>query len=242
VEVAMSEAMRTWLEILFNVGYLIVVWALVIMMAWRQAQVQPDQLPLARRIMWAFALLALGDTGHVGLRVLAYALGGLDANPTLVGIGALATAITVTFFYMLMLDAWRLRFKCSIGWFGYLLLLAGIVRLVIMTLPQNEWGNVVPPQPFSLYRNLPLIVQGLGVMLLILRDAVAAKDRTFTWIGVMIFVSYAFYTPVILFVQQAPVVGMLMIPKTLAYVAIAVIASRELYNPHLMIKLKAANT
>ncbi len=237
----MSEAMRTWLEILFNISYLIVVWALVIAMARRQARVQPDRLPLARRIMWAFALLALGDTGHVGFRVLAYALGGLDANPMLVGLGALATAITVTFFYMLMLDAWRLRFKRSIGWFGYCLLLAGVVRLVLMALPQNEWGSVVPPQPFSLYRNLPLIVQGLGVMALILRDAIAAKDRPFTWIGAMIFVSYAFYTPVILWVQQAPLVGMLMIPKTLAYVAIAVIAYRELYGSRLVTKLKAAN-
>ena len=237
----MSEAMRTWLEILFNIGYLIVVWTLVIMMVRRQAQVQPDRLPQARRIMWAFALLALGDTGHVGFRVLAYALGGLDANPTLVGLGALATAITVTFFYMLMLDVWRLRFKRSIGWFGYCLLLAGVVRLMLMALPQNEWGSVVPPQPFSLHRNLPLIVQGLGVMLLMLRDAITAKDGPFIWIGAMIFVSYAFYTPVILWVQQAPLVGMLMIPKTLAYVAIAVIAYRELYGKQSAAKFKTAN-
>jgi hypothetical protein len=237
----MSEAMRTWLEILFNISYLIVVWALVIAMARRPARVQPDRLPLARRIMWAFALLALGDTGHVGFRVLAYALGGLDANPTLVGLGALATAITVTFFYMLMLDAWRLRFKRSFGWFGYCLLLAGVARLVLMALPQNEWGSVVPPQPFSLYRNLPLMIQGLGAMVLILRDAVVTRDRTFTWIGAMIFVSFAFYTPVILFVQQSPLMGMLMIPKTLAYVAIAIIVYRELYRPPTTTKLKTAN-
>jgi hypothetical protein len=236
----MSEAMRTWVEVLFNISYLIVVWALVVMMAKRQAQLRPAQLPLAKRMIWAFALLALGDTGHVGFRVLAYASGGLDANPTLVGLGALATAITVTFFYMLVLDVWRRRFQRPLGWFGYALLLAGIVRLALMMLPQNEWGNVVPPQPFGLYRNLPLMVQGLGVMGLILRDAIAAKDRAFTWIGAMIFVSYAFYTPVILWVQQSPILGMLMIPKTLAYVAIAVIAYRELYAAQAATKLKAA--
>jgi hypothetical protein len=27
---------------------------------------------------WAFFLLALGDTGHVGFRVAAYALGGME--------------------------------------------------------------------------------------------------------------------------------------------------------------------
>ncbi len=91
----MSESMRTLVEVIFNISYLIVVWALVIMMVRQQARVQPDRLPLAKRVMWAFALLALGDTGHVGFRVLAYATGGLEANPTLVGLGALATAITV---------------------------------------------------------------------------------------------------------------------------------------------------
>jgi hypothetical protein len=36
---------------------------------------------------------------------------------------------------------------------------------------------------------------------------------------------------VILFVQQVPMLGMLMIPKTLAYVAIAALAYRGLYTP-----------
>lgn len=45
----------------------------------------------------------------------------------------------------------------------------------------------------------------------------------------MILVSYAFYAPVILLVQKMPLIGMLMIPKTLAYVAIAVLAYRHLF-------------
>jgi hypothetical protein len=36
---------------------------------------------------------------------------------------------------------------------------------------------------------------------------------------------------VILFVQTVPVIGMLMIPKTLAYVAIAVIGNIYLFKP-----------
>ena len=105
----MSETLRMWIEVLFNVSYLVVVWGLVIAMSGRQPAVEPVNRPVAARVLWAFALLALGDTGHVGFRVLAYALGGLEAQPTLVGVGALATAITVTFFYALMLDVWRLR-------------------------------------------------------------------------------------------------------------------------------------
>lgn len=227
----MPENMRIAVEVLFNIGYLAVIWLLVVMMWRNQERVPGPDRAVARRVRWMFFLLALGDSGHVGLRVLAYARGGLEANPLLVGFGALSTAVTVTFFYMLLVDVWRLRYDRQLGAFGWFLLGMGVLRLVIMVLPGNDWGQVVPPQPMSLVRNIPLVVQGLGVMVLILRDAYRSEDRPFQWIGWSILLSYLFYAPVILFVQQAPLVGMLMIPKTLAYVAIAVIAYRAFYLP-----------
>ena len=39
----------------------------------------------------------------------------------------------------------------------------------------------------------------------------------------MIVFSYAFYVPVILWSAQVPMLGMLMIPKTCAYLAVAII-------------------
>ena len=161
--------------------------------------------------------------------MVAYPRGGLAANPALVGLGALATAYTVTLFYMLMLDIWRLRFGKRLGWFGALLLGAGVLRLIIMLFPANQWGQVVPPYGPSLVRNALLTVQGVGVLFLILRDATRAGDRAFQWIGGMIALSFLFYIPVILWVAQVPMLGMLMMPKTLAYVAIAVIAYRALW-------------
>jgi len=233
----MSESLRMWTEIAFNVLYLVVIWWMVVWMALHWGNVAPADQPVARRMLAAFALLALGDTGHVGLRVLAYALGGLEAAPvvfgvplSLVGLGALATAVTVTIFYVLMLDAWRVRFHRRYGWFEILLLMAAVARLVIMAAPQNAWEQVVPPQPWSTFRNLPLMMLGLGTAFLILRDARTNHDRTFGWIGIMILVSYACYAPVIFFVQVNPLIGMLMIPKTLAYVAIAFIAYRGLWR------------
>lgn len=228
----MSEAMRMWVEITFNIAYLVVIYGLVVVMFRRRKAVAPADRRVTGLVTAMFALLALGDTGHVGFRVVAYALGGmqaeaLEAQSALVGAGALATAITVTFFYVLVLVMWQARFQKPYGVFGYILFAAAIVRLVIMVFPQNQWGSVIPPQPWSLYRNLPLMLQGLEAAYLILRDARA--DRTFTWIGLMILVSYACYTPVIFLVQQIPVIGMLMIPKTIAYVVIAIIAYRGLY-------------
>lgn len=233
----MSEEARMWVEILFNVSYLVVVWALVVLMRRNRGAVAPPDRRVAETVMWAFALLALGDTGHVGFRVMAYALGDIETafsvlgvQVGLVGLGALATAVTVTGFYVLMLFAWRERFDRDFGWFEYLLLAATAVRFVIMVFPANEWNNSVPPQPWSLWRNLPLTVLGLGVAFLFIRDARAAKDRTFLWTGAMILVSYACYVPVILLVQEAPMVGMLMIPKTMAYLGIAIVAYYDLYH------------
>ena len=233
----MSESLRMWVEISFNLAYLVVIWGLVIAMRRNRSRVAQADQRVADLFLWAFALLALGDTGHVDFRVLAYALGSLETKISilgtqlgLVGLGALATAVTVTLFYVLMLEVWRARFHKPYGWFGYLLLGAAVARLLLMLPEANEWNNVVPPQPWSIIRNLPLMLQGLGVAYLILRDARVAHDRTFTWIGLMILVSFACYIPVITFVQQAPIIGMLMIPKTMAYVAIAFLAYQELYG------------
>ena len=233
----MSSNALVWVEILFDVSYLIAVWTLVFLMWQHRARVAVASRPVATRAMAAFALLALGDTGHVGFRTVAYALGSLEARPVLfgwpvplVGIGALATAITVTFFYVLMLDVWRLRFNKSYGWFEFVLLGAAAVRLVLMALPQNEWQSVQPPETWGVVRNVPLMVQGLGLAYLVLRDARATGDRTFLGIGISILVSYACYMPVIFYVNQMPMLGMLMMPKTLAYLAVAIIAYRDLYG------------
>jgi len=233
-----TASMRMWVEICFNITYLVVVWGLVVAMLRRQPGLPAPTRRVTGLFIWAFGLLALGDTGHVGFRVWAYALGSLDETVTLlgsqvglVGLGALSTAVTVTLFYVLVLLVWQRRFDRPLGRFGILLLAMAVIRLGIMAFPQNEWNSSVPPRTWSMIRNVPLIVQGLGVAYLILRDAAAARDRTFTWIGYMILVSYGCYLPVILFVQRVPVLGMLMIPKTVAYVVIAWLAYANLFVP-----------
>ena len=233
--------------ICLNLSYLVVVWTLVVLMWRRLPYVTTQNKAVAELFVGAFALLALGDTGHVGFRVWAFLNGGLEQTVALfgmqvglVGLGALSTAITVTLFYVLMLMIWHRRFNKPYGWFGTLLFIAAGVRLVLMLFPQNNWNSSVPPQPWSLIRNAPLMLAGLGVAYLILRDAIATNDRVFKWIGAMILVSYAFYMPVILFVQQMPAIGMLMIPKTLAYVAIAWIAYKNLFAETRAQELKPA--
>lgn len=226
----MSESMRMIAEIGFNVFYLVVIWALVALMSRRMGSVRAENRAQANLFRWAFFLLALGDTGHVGFRVAAYLLGGLEQNSLLVGLGALATAVTVTFFYVLMLYIWKARFDGKFGWFEYLLLASAAARLVVMVFPQNEWGSLVPPAFWGPFRNIFLMVLGIGVLYLILRDALKTNDSMYKWVGICIFFSYLFYTPVIFWVREVPTLGMLMIPKTVMYLAIAFLAYYGLWT------------
>ncbi len=222
---------QMWVESVFNVMYLVVIWGLVIVMVRRQAQMPPSARRFAPLFAWAFGLLAFGDTGHLIARVIASLQGNLYWTVEAFGrtlaplsLGMLATSITMTFFYALLLVIWQRRFEKPYGVFGYVLFAAAAVRLVLLAFPQNGWNSVDPPRDWAIYRNVPLFVSGLGVAYLILRDALAAHDRAFTWIGALILISFGCYTPVVLFADLAPAVGMLMLPKTLAYVAIAVVA------------------
>jgi hypothetical protein len=226
----MSAELRMYIEIGFNILYLIVVWTMTVIMSMRMSQVSSENYKTANLFRWAFFLLALGDTGHVGFRVAAYALGGLEQNSLLVGIGALATAITVTFFYVVMLYIWKVRFNGKFGLLEYILLASVPVRLIVMAFPQNDWGNVEPPVFWGPFRNLFLVILGVGVLYLFLRDSVKTRDRLFRWMAYCVFFSYLFYTPVILFARDIPIIGMLMIPKTVMYVAIQFLAFYGLWS------------
>ena len=232
----MNANLIAWFEILFNVAYLAAVWGVVVLMTRSMDTVAPQDRRVAGLLRLAFVLLAAGDTAHVGFRVIATLLGDqgaqvavFGASMSLIGLGMLATSFTVTLFYMLFVYVWRFRYDRPANWLTSLLLAAGVVRLVMMALPANEWGGLIPAWPMSLYRNLPLIVQGVGVIGLLFASATRARDGLFQWIAVLIAVSYAFYIPVILFAQQQPLVGLLMIPKTCAYLAVAWLAYRGLW-------------
>ena len=227
----MSSTAVTAMEITFNVLYLIAIYVLVFIMYGKFRQERHLQKNIAGPFLLAFLLLAVGDTGHVGFRVAAYALGGLDENALLVGLGALATAATVTVFYMLMLHVWQTQSGGKKGPIYWTIISLGVVRLVFMTIPGNRWGQVIPPMEFSYVRNIFLTVMGLAVAALYLNLS-RTKNRSFNMAaGICILISYGFYIPVILFIRSVPMLGMLMIPKTLAYVAIAIIGNKHLFVP-----------
>lgn len=214
--------MREIGEMGFNLIYLVFLYYLVI----RMSLVKPlldDPKKLLSNFRLGFLFLLIGDTGHVGFRIVAFLLGGLEANAFLVGLGSLATATTVTLLYMTLAFIWKIRFgkkDLLTSVLFWTMIVAGLVRFAIMAFPQNLWFQVSPPADWSLYRNLPLCVQGLVVAVLFLIGGIKEKDKTFVVFSICIFASYLFYMP-ILFLRFIPWIHYLMIPKTIAYLALA---------------------
>ena len=175
-------------------------------------------------------VLGAGDAFHLVPRVYALWTTGLEANAAALGIGKLITSITMTVFYLVLYYIWRGRYQKSAqtGLTVTMWALA-IARVVLCALPQNEWLSANPPLLFGILRNIPFAVMGVLLIVLFAREAKRANDRVFRWMWLAITLSFAFYLPVVLFADQIPMLGMLMIPKTLAYVWI-VIMGLQLYR------------
>ena len=106
-------------------------------------------------------------------------------------------------------------------------LLAG-ARIALCLFPQNGWLSASAPLSWGIYRNLPFAALGLLVIALFYRSAKEAGDRAFRWMWLTIVLSFGFYIPVVLWADAVPAIGMLMIPKTCAYVWTVLIGYRAM--------------
>ena len=96
-----------------------------------------------------------------------------------------------------------------------------VVTSVTMTifylLPQNQWTAENPPEGWGIWRNIPFALLGVVVIILFFRSARGRQDLAFRHLWLTIVLSFGFYIPVVLFASRIPLMGMLMIPKTCAY-------------------------
>lgn len=176
------------------------------------------------------ALLGAGDAFHLVPRSYALWTNGLEANAAALGIGKFVTSITMTVFYLLLYYIWRERYGIreekqltAAMW------LLSIIRIVLCLLPQNQWLQYRQPLLFGILRNVPFAVMGVIIIVIFAREIKRTKDDVFRFMPLAVGLSFGFYLPVVLFSGTAPAVGMLMIPKTLAYVWI-VLMNRRLYK------------
>lgn len=74
------------------------------------------------------------------------------------------------------------------------------------------------PLIWGICRNIPFALLGILVIVLFYRSAKERDDEAFGWMWLTIVLSFGFYIPVVLWAEAVPMIGMLMIPKTCAYV------------------------
>lgn len=169
-------------------------------------------------------ILGLGDSFHLVPRAFALCTTGLENYSVVLGIGKFITSVTMTIFYLLLYFVWRLRYSIK-NRQGYTVLMLGLVflRIVLCFMPQNAWTSTQAPLSWGIYRNLPFVAMGFLVIFLFNRSGKETGDRAFHYMGLTIALSFAFYLPVVLLDDFIPMIGMLMIPKTCAYVWTVVI-------------------
>jgi len=92
------------------------------------------------------------------------------------------------------------------------------VRVVLCMMPQNQWLTNHTPLAWGILRNVPFALLGLLIIVLFYRSAKQNNDKAFRWMWLTIVLSFGFYIPVVLWADVNPMIGMLMIPKTCAYV------------------------
>ena len=170
---------------------------------------------LIRLMGWAALLLGCGDAFHLVPRVLNYWVPG-DWTAAL-GIGKLVTSVTMTVFYLLLEYVRRERYpqEGSSAMLTAAWALAA-VRIALCLFPQNAWTSADAPVSWGIYRNLPFAVMGALAMILWYRSA--RRDRVFRWMALAILLSFAFYIPVVLWAHTIPLMGMMMLPKTVMYI------------------------
>lgn len=168
---------------------------------------------------WMAVVLGAGDSFHLVPRALALCTTGLENYTVPLGLGKWITSVTMTVFYVLLYYVWRQRYqirgKAGITMAVYALAAA---RVALCMMPQNQWLSAASPLSWGIYRNIPFALMGLLIIVLFYQSAKQHGDSAFRWMWLTIVLSFGFYIPVVLWADTIPMIGMLMIPKTCAYV------------------------
>lgn len=201
-------------ETLFDIVYLICVITIGILMIHGSKGNRQFRL-----FGWMAVVLGAGDAFHLVPRAVALCTTGLENYTAPLGLGKWITSVTMTVFYVLLYYVWRQRYKIQgkAGLTVTVYVLAGM-RILLCMMPQNQWMSAEAPLSWGIYRNIPFALLGIVIIVLFYRSAKIHEDKAFHWMWMTIVLSFGFYIPVVLWADVVPMIGMLMIPKTCAYV------------------------
>ena len=216
--------MQAVVETIFDLGYLVAVISIGILMIIKSKENRQFRLFGIMAVV-----LGLGDSFHLVPRVVALCTTGLENHVVALGFGKLVTSITMTIFYVLMYHIWRIRYEVK-GQKELTITVYGlaIIRILLCLCPQNQWLSANAPISWGIYRNIPFSILGLLMIILYYKKAKEHGDTSFRFIWLGILLSFGFYLPVVLWADSIPIIGMLMLPKTCAYLLMVVTGYRTM--------------
>ncbi len=172
----------------------------------------------------AALILGSGDAFHLVPRVINY-FSSSDMTAAL-GIGKLVTSVTMTFFYVLMYYIWtdvfsrkKTRSAAVTVWS------LTALRVILCLLPGNDWINNGNSMTWGIIRNIPFVI--LGAFICYLWFKTRSGDKVLRPMWILIALSFAFYIPVAVFAGILPILGMLMLPKTICYIIMIILFLRK---------------
>ena len=172
----------------------------------------------------AALILGCGDAFHLIPRVLNYFV---DADFTAaLGVGKLITSISMTVFYLLLYYIWlgyyRMRENKRVTLVLWMLL---IIRVILCLLPQNGWMENSTDLVWGMIRNIPFVLLGAAICAIFFQKR--KNDRIFRFFWLLILLSFLFYIPVAVGAGLLPMLGMLMLPKTICYILMITVFLRS---------------
>ena len=172
----------------------------------------------------AVLILGCGDAFHLVPRVLNYFVRA-DFTAAL-GIGKLITSISMTVFYLLLYYIWlgyyRMRENKRVTGVLWMLL---IIRVILCLLPQNGWMENSTDLVWGMIRNIPFVLLGAAICAIFFQKR--KNDRIFRFFWLLILLSFLFYIPVAVGAGLLPMLGMLMLPKTICYILMITVFLRS---------------
>lgn len=171
-------------------------------------------------------VLASGDAFHLVPRVIALLTTRLEANAFWLGLGKLITSITMTGFYIILyfiIESQLQPDKKGKIIYRTLLFSMAAARIILCALPQNNWFDAQGSLLFGILRNIPFAVIGIEIIVLSFVTWKKLGDKDYLLMAIMVILSFGFYIPVVIWADTVPIIGILMIPKTLAYVGVVII-------------------
>ena len=172
-----------------------------------------------------------GDAFHLVPRIIRAVHGSNDKIKRQMGRGLQISSITMTIFYIILMYVWKYTFPELNVPAGVkaMIWVSAIIRIIICILPQNNWCNDDGNMTLSILRNGVFAVTGIGVIILY---AISGNMGGYhmTRMVAAIIISFGCYLPVTLFSKTKPKVGLLMIPKTCAYMWIIAMGLQLLFS------------